>query len=235
MVCRGSAAIAVMGLQVDLVERMETGESLSPSSAAGSSATSQGSKARSDGAVCCPQGERSALRLSSSEEGDGESADEPPQSAQYDELVEVITRALAELNLEWPAEKQSEPSKSKLDERFLRSKPLPPRRGLPFFPNLHSEVSRSWARPYSARLFSPSLTDYSNISGLNECGYRLSRAICPPVWHRLLKPRRYPPSRFVLHQHWWAEGIRQQVRLVLAYMLLKELDKGEEVKSDDIK
>ncbi len=32
------------------------------------------------------------------------------------------------------------------------------------FPNLHTEVSRSYARPYSARLFSPSLTDYSNIS-----------------------------------------------------------------------
>ncbi len=65
-----------------------------------------------------PQGERSALRLLSSEEDDGESADEPPQSAQYKELVEVITCAVAKLNLEWPAEKHAEPSKSKLDDRF---------------------------------------------------------------------------------------------------------------------
>ncbi len=61
------------------------------------------------------------LRLSSSEEGDGESTDEPPQYAQYEKPVEVITRVVAKLNLEWPAKKQAEPSKSKLDEHFLRS------------------------------------------------------------------------------------------------------------------
>ncbi len=31
---------------------------------------------------------------------------------------------------------------------------------------------RSLARPFSARLFSPSLVDYSNVMGLNEHGYR---------------------------------------------------------------
>lgn len=83
------------------------------------------------------------LKLSSFKEGDGESADESPQSAQYEELLEVITRVVAKLNLEWPAEKAAEPSNSKLDECFLRSKPPPPHRGLPFFPNLHTEVLRS--------------------------------------------------------------------------------------------
>ncbi len=44
------------------MEGMETGESLSPSSAAGSSATSQGSEARSDGAVSSAHGERPDCR-----------------------------------------------------------------------------------------------------------------------------------------------------------------------------
>ncbi len=65
------------------------------------------------------------------------------QSPQYEELLEVVTRAVAKLNIDWPAEKQAEPQKSKLDERFLRTKPLPPRRSLPFFPDLYTEVSRS--------------------------------------------------------------------------------------------
>ncbi len=62
--------------------------------------------------------------------------------------VEVVTRTVAKLNIEWPTEKRAEPQKSKLDERFLRSKPPPPHRGLPFFPDLHTEVSRLWARPF---------------------------------------------------------------------------------------
>ncbi len=54
---------------------------------------------------------------------------------------------------------------------FLCSRSPPPRRGLPFFPDLHTEVSRSWRKPYSACLFSPCVSHYSNVLGLNECGY----------------------------------------------------------------
>ncbi len=35
----------------------------------------------------------------------------PPQSAQYEKLVEAITRTVAKLNLEWPTEKQAESTK----------------------------------------------------------------------------------------------------------------------------
>ncbi len=45
-------------------------------------------------------------------------------------------------NIDWPAKEQAEPQKSKLDERFLRTK----LRSLPFFPDLHIDMSRSWAR-----------------------------------------------------------------------------------------
>lgn len=77
-------------------------ESLFPSLATGYNATSQVSEASSEGAVSSSWEEVSALKLSSSEEGDGESADKPPQSAQYEELVEEITHTVAKLNLEWP-------------------------------------------------------------------------------------------------------------------------------------
>ncbi len=59
--------------------------------------------------------------------------DSPPQSPQYEELLEVVTHAVAKLNVDCPAEKQAEPQKSKLDERFLRARSPPPRWSLPFF------------------------------------------------------------------------------------------------------
>ncbi|ROL49822.1 hypothetical protein DPX16_1193 [Anabarilius grahami] len=91
---------------------------------------------------------------SSSEELDvvsvatGESEDSPLHSPASEELLEVLSRAVARLNIDWPAEKQEQAVKSKLDERFLPSRSAqPPRRALPFFPDLHTEVSRSWKRP----------------------------------------------------------------------------------------
>ncbi|MGL4764320.1 MAG: hypothetical protein ACRC2N_04725, partial [Aeromonas sp.] len=46
-----------------------------------------------------------------------------------------------------------------------------PQRGLPFFPDLHTEVSRSWKRPFSARVCTPQTSTYSGILGLNKHGY----------------------------------------------------------------
>ncbi len=98
--------------------------------------------------------------------------DLPTQSVQFEDLLEVVTRAVVKLNLDWPAEEQEERPKSKLDELFLHSKPLPPCWSLPFFPNLHTEVSRLWNKPLLARLFSPNATHYTNVVGLKEHSYR---------------------------------------------------------------
>ncbi|KAL0157250.1 hypothetical protein M9458_048496, partial [Cirrhinus mrigala] len=125
-------------------------------------------------AVSSPRGTGSTLHLSSSEEVDVETVDElsAPQFPQYEELLEVVTRAVAKLNIDWPAEPQVEPQKSKLDERFLRPRPPPARRSLPFFPDLHTEVSRSWKSPFSSRLFIPASYNYDYVAGLDERGYR---------------------------------------------------------------
>ncbi|KAL0149156.1 hypothetical protein M9458_055588, partial [Cirrhinus mrigala] len=95
-----------------------------------------------------------------------------PQSVQYEEFLEVVTHAVAKLNIDWPAEEKAAPQKSKLDERFLRSKPSSPRRSLPFFPDLHAEIARSWERPYLARLFVPASDYYGNVAGLDERAYK---------------------------------------------------------------
>ncbi len=79
----------------------------------------------------------------------------PTAFASLPELVDVVTRAMAKLNINWPFECHVKLQRGKLDEGFLRFKIPPPHRSLPFFPNLHTEVSRSWAKPFLARLFVP--------------------------------------------------------------------------------
>ncbi len=173
-------------------------------------------------AVSSAQGAGSALLLSSSEEVDVESVEYLPlQSPQYEELLEVVTRAVAKLNIDWPAEKQAEPQKSKLDERFLHTKPLPPRRSLPFF-----LISTPRCRDHGRNLSRPAYSSPPLIIMAMWRGWvtavtercpglsRRLRAICPPAWHRLWRLRSCPPSRCAQHQHWWARGTWQQVRLV---------------------
>ncbi|ROK23427.1 hypothetical protein DPX16_16471 [Anabarilius grahami] len=73
--------------------------------------------------------------------------DPPSSSPAYEELLEVVTRAVDKLKIDLPAERGEVKAKSKLNERFLPARSLPQRRGLPFFPDLHTEVSRLWKRP----------------------------------------------------------------------------------------
>ncbi len=48
--------------------------------------------------------------------------DSPPQSHAYEELVEVVTRAVERLNINLPAEREDIRLKSRLDECFLPSR-----------------------------------------------------------------------------------------------------------------
>lgn len=65
--------------------------------------------------------EGQVLQLSSSKEVDvlsitaGETKALPPHSPAYEELVEVVTRAVAKLNFDWLTESQDACPKSKLD------------------------------------------------------------------------------------------------------------------------
>lgn len=49
----------------------------------------------------------------------GEMEDSSPLYPAYEELVEVVTCAVARLNIGWPTERQEICRRSKLDEHFL--------------------------------------------------------------------------------------------------------------------
>ncbi len=238
------------GSQFDLEQEMETGESLSPSNASRSSARSGRARSGKKAASSCGAG--STLDQSSFEEEEMESVDEPPQSLQYEELLEVVTRAVHKLKIDWPAEQQTEPRGGKLDESFLRARPPPPHRSLPFFPDLHTEVCRSWGRPYSARLFIPASNYYGNVAGLDECGNRampkveqtLASYLSPDVASSLKAPalptKPLRTTSMLVGRGYSAAGqagaCLHTMSVLQAYQadLLKELDEREHVSSDDI-
>ncbi len=96
------------------------------------------------------------------------SGQEARPSAAYSELVDVLSRATEKLTLDWPDEPR-ESRASKLDERFLSgAHSKPERRKLPFFSDLHREISSSWKQPFSSRLTNAAATDFTNLVGSVE-------------------------------------------------------------------
>ncbi len=64
----------------------------------------------------------------------------------YDELLEVMERATARLDLTWKRAKMVAP-RGHLDERYLSGhNPPAPRVSLPFLPDLHTEVEKEWKK-----------------------------------------------------------------------------------------
>ncbi|KAI2661618.1 Transposon Ty3-G Gag-Pol polyprotein [Labeo rohita] len=220
-------ALHSWGSQLDLLEGMETGVPLSSASPGRSAARSAGSEART--AVSSPRGSGSTVRLSSSEGGEVEIVD-TPQSVQYEELLEVVTRAVEKLKIDWPAESQAEPQRSRLDERFLQSRPPSARRSLPFFPDLHTE----------------------RVAGLDERGYRamprveqtlasyLSPGSASSLKAPVLPTKPLRVTSALVGKGYTAAGqagaCLHTMSVLQAYQadLLKELDEGEEIKDADI-
>ncbi len=109
---------------------------------------------------------------------DEEDISEPskPVCPAYDELLEVMERATARLDLQWRHEKGGV-ARSRLDERFLSGHNLPAPVSLPFLPDLHSEIMKAWEKPYSARIHRYKHNNYADIEGMHEHGY----ASMPPI------------------------------------------------------
>ncbi len=128
-------------------------------------------------------------------------------SAAYSELVDVLSRATEKLALDWPDEPR-ESRASKLDDRFLiGAHSKLERRKLPFFSDLHREISSSWKQPFSSRLTNAAAADFTNLVGSVEQGYTampviedtLASHLSPslaPSW----KSRPLLPYREVLHR-----------------------------------
>ncbi|KAI2647884.1 ORF V: Enzymatic polyprotein [Labeo rohita] len=145
--------------------------------------------------------------------------------------------------------------KALLEEGAFTSIPRgsgPARRSLPFFPDLHTEVSRSWNSPFSARLFVPASYNYGSIAGLDERGYRAMPRVeqtlasyLSPGSASSLKAPALPTKPLRVTSALVGKGYTaasqagaclHTMSVLQAYQadLLKELDEGEEIKDADI-
>ncbi len=69
------------------------------------------------------------------------SGQEKCTSPSYRELLDITTRTVDKLGLEWDSKPTQNQAQSKLDDRFLTSRaPAQPHKPLPFFQDLHQEV-----------------------------------------------------------------------------------------------
>ncbi|KAI2645010.1 2-oxoisovalerate dehydrogenase subunit beta [Labeo rohita] len=118
--------------------------------------------------------------------------------------------------------------------------------------HIHTEVSRSWGRPFSARLFVPASDYYGNVAGTAESGYTtMPRVEQTPMSH--LSPDtasslKAPtlPSKLLrttsvqVGKGYTATGqagsCLHTMSVLQAYQadLLKELDESDEIRKDDI-
>ena len=241
------------GSQVDLAEEFREGLSLSRSSAADESELQEEDVL----SLTLSDTEVSALLGSAQEEqemSEGEEAEaEPSQSScpAYAELLEVMERAIAKLDLPWKRASKVTP-RGRLDERYLSDHSPPAQVSLPFLPDLHTEIEKEWKRPFSSRIHRFQHTSYANIEGMRERGYEKM----PPVEEKLasylsvgetssLKPPSLPskPLQDTSRLNGRAYAAAGQavaslhtMAVLQAYQadLLKDLDKGEGLSADQV-
>ncbi len=179
------------------------------------------------------------------------SGQEARPSAAYSELVDVLSRATEKLALDWPDESRT----LKLDERFLSgAHSKPERRKLPFFSDLHQEISRSWKQPFYSRLTNAAAADFTNLVGSVEQGYtampvvedtlasHLSPSLAPSWKSRPLLPSK--PCRTtsaLIRKSYIAAGqagmTLHTMAILQAYQadVLKEMDEGTGLNPEAVK
>ncbi len=165
-----------------------------------------------------------------------------------------VSRASEKLALDWPDE-PCESRSSKLDERFLSgSNSKPERRKLPFFGDLHQEISRSWKQPFSSCLTNAVAADFTNLVGSVEQGYtaipvvkdtlasHLSSSLAPSWKSRPLLPSK--PCRTtsaLIEKSYIAAGqtgmVLHTMAILQAYQgdVLKEMDEGTGLTPEAVK
>lgn len=166
---QSAPALPSWGSRMDLNDEQETGPSFSLVASSDPNISSREHEARS-GASSVHEGDDISLGSSEHEQPASEHSSLGKKSVE--ELLEVVTRAVARLQLDWPREQET-PKHSKLEDRFLSGG-----RGekqqhqfLPFFEDLHDELSKSWSKPYTSRIFVPSTSTFSTIVGAKSRGY----------------------------------------------------------------
>ncbi len=182
------------------------------------------------------------------------SGQEARPSAAYSERVDVLSRATEKLSLDWPDEPRESQSLM-LDERFLSGpNSRPERRKLPFFSDLHHEISRSWKQAFSSCLINAAATDFTNLVGSVEQGYTaipvvedtLASHLSPslaPSWKScpLLPTKPYRTTSALIGKSYIAAGqagmALHTMAILQAYQadVLKEIDEGAGLTAEAVK
>ncbi len=93
-------------------------------------------------------------------------------------------------------------SRSRLDKWFLPGCHQAPRqRPLPFFPEVHEELTRSWCSPYSARLHISASSTLTTVDGAEEKGYEKMPPLDQPLRSAVRKMLPTHPSHKGSLQH----------------------------------
>ncbi len=160
--------------------------------------------------------------------------------------MNVLSRTTDKLSIDWPDEPHESQS-TKLDEQFLscpNSKPT--WRKLPFFCDLHHEISRSWKQPLFSRLTNAAAADFTNLVGSVEHGYTaipvvedtLASHISPslaPSWKScpLLPTKQCRTNSALIGKSYMAAGQADMALHTMAILqayqadVLKEMDEGD--------
>ncbi len=166
----------------------------------------------------------------------------------------MLSRDTEKLSLDWPDEPRKS-QVSKLDERFLSGlNSRPERRKLPFFSDLHQEISRSCKQPFSSRLTNAAAADFTNLVGSMEQGYtaipvvedtlasQLSPSLAPSWKSRPLLPTK--PCRTtsaLIVKSYIAAGQASMALHTMAILqayqvdVLKEMDEGTGLTPEAVK
>ncbi len=112
------------------------------------------------------------MSISASEKEEWVGSERDPSDSEgpsdlQEELIRVMNKAVQELELSWnPPE---EPAKSKLDSWYFRSsrRQVDTRTSVPFFPDVHDQLVKTWSAPQSARVHSATQAMFSQASALH--------------------------------------------------------------------
>ncbi|KAL0194767.1 hypothetical protein M9458_008339, partial [Cirrhinus mrigala] len=196
----------------------------------------------------------SALLQEEQEMLEGEEAEAEPSLIScpaYEELLEVMDRATARLDLPWKRAREVAP-RGRLDERYLSDHSLPAQVSLPFLPDLHTEIEKVSKRPHSSHIHNFPHSNYANIEGMRKHGYQS----LPPVEETLasylslgkaasLKTPSLPSIPLQVTSRLngrayaaagQAVGALHTMAVLQAYQadLLKDLDKGQGLSPDEV-
>ncbi len=154
-----------------------------------------------------PADDRLSITASGDELGSGEddSAALPPSGRvalpeSDPELTAMLSRAAESIGLHY--RRPPSPERSRLDDWFLRAQAerwQPP--PVPFFPEVHEEVTRSWKAPFSARSRPSASSVLTTLDGGAAQGYvevppverAIAMQLCQKSWTGRSRPARHGP------------------------------------------